>query len=361
MTGAAGPGPGPGAGGARMVASDPHLPDWIAVDWGTSNLRAYAMQGDQVLAEAQSAAGMAQLSPSAFEPALLDLIGPWLRGGAAAGQPLTATRPLPVLACGMVGARQGWVEAPYRKVPCVPVAPGALMSVATRDARIRVMIVPGLCQSVPADVMRGEETQIAGFLAEAPQFHGTLLLPGTHSKHVRIAAGQVTGFATFLTGELFALLLQRSVLRHSVAQDGDGPDGDGQDPGVQDGTALAAAFLAGVAAGRAGQGLAGLFGLRAEGLLSGLSPAAARARLSGLLIGAELQGLAPRVGGHAGEHAGEYVVIGSGGLAARYVTALAASGVTARARDGADLVRRGLAALRHAEAADTAENGRASL
>lgn len=282
-------------------------PDWIAVDWGTSNLRAFAMQGDAVLHEASAPDGMASLSPAQFEPTLLRLIGPWL-----------GDRVMPVLACGMVGARQGWAEAPYRAVPCPPVVPGETLRVVTKDPRIAVEIVPGLSQSAPPDVMRGEETQIAGFLSENPGFAGVLILPGTHSKHVRVADGRVTGFRTWMTGELFALLSQHSVLRHSM-------QGTGEDP---------AAFALGLATGNP---LAGLFALRAESLLDDLPPAAAQARLSGMLIGAEIAALAPGTA---------CAVIGTGALAGRYLQALAARGLHATAHDGADLVCRGLAAAR---------------
>ena len=89
-------------------------PDWIAVDWGTSALRAWAMGRDgRIHARAASGAGMGSLSRAEFEPALIALIGPWLE---------TAAAPVPVIACGMVGARQGWQEAPYRSVPCAPLA-----------------------------------------------------------------------------------------------------------------------------------------------------------------------------------------------------------------------------------------------
>ena len=84
-------------------------PDWIAVDWGTSNLRAWAMGPEGVLAHVSSDEGMGKLSRDAFEPALLRLLEPWLSG------------PTTVIACGMVGSRQGWCEAPYRTVPCTPV------------------------------------------------------------------------------------------------------------------------------------------------------------------------------------------------------------------------------------------------
>jgi 2-dehydro-3-deoxygalactonokinase len=113
-------------------------PDWIAVDWGTSNLRAWAMAADGVLAEAVSDDGMGKLARDQFEGALLRLIAPWLGSGRTK-----------VIACGMVGARQGWQEATYRGVPCAPVAAGELTAVTTADARIDVAIVAGLSQSTP--------------------------------------------------------------------------------------------------------------------------------------------------------------------------------------------------------------------
>lgn len=286
-------------------------PDWIAVDWGTSALRAFAMRGTARIAEAASAEGMASLTPDGFEPALLRLVGPWLGSGTT-----------PVIACGMVGARQGWAEAPYRPVPCPPVAAGETLRLRARDPRLAVEIVPGLCQHAPADVMRGEETQIAGFLAEEPGFAGTLILPGTHSKHVRVAGGRVTGFTTWMTGELFALLATQSVLRLTLAPDGTDP----------------AAFRHGVRQGLDGGGLAGLFALRAEALLAGLDPVAARARLSGLLIGAELAAQPP---------AQDCVVIGAEALARAYLDALAQAGIAARAIGAGALVCRGLALARN--------------
>ncbi|MFM2349598.1 MAG: hypothetical protein RIR04_564, partial [Pseudomonadota bacterium] len=113
---------------------------WIAVDWGTSNLRAWAMGADGILAHASSDKGMGALKPDQFEAALLDVIAPWLG---------PRTR---VLACGMVGARQGWFEARYRSVPCTPTDPAALTRVKTTDPRLDVRIAPGLSQAKPADV-----------------------------------------------------------------------------------------------------------------------------------------------------------------------------------------------------------------
>lgn len=297
--------------------SDALAPEWIAVDWGTSNLRAWAMGPQGALAEAHSEDGMGRLSRDEFEPALIRLIAPWL--GASS---------VPVIACGMVGSRQGWFEAPYRATPCAPILPGALVQVATRDPRISVMIAPGLKQMNPADVMRGEETQIAGALALHPGFDGVLCLPGTHSKWVHVSAGEVVSFLTCMTGELFALLSEHSVLRHGVAAEG--WDDAGFDLGVAEAIA------------RPERLAARLFTLRAEGLLDGLSPATARARLSGLLIGAELASaraywLGQRV-----------MLVGASRLSAAYARALASQGLVATTIDAGACTLAGLATARGA-------------
>ena len=289
--------------------------DWIAVDWGTSNLRVWAMSGGQIVAHAASEDGMGRLDRDGFEPALLRLVGGWLDAG----------RVTDVIACGMVGSRQGWHEAPYRAVPCTPLDPAALVTAPTRDPRLRVRLLPGLKQDRPADVMRGEETQIAGALALHPGFDGVLCLPGTHSKWAHVSAGEVVSFQTFMTGEMFALLSTQSVLRHGI---GKGWDDAAFDEGLSD--ALSRPERIG----------ARLFSLRAEGLLSGLSPDAARARLSGLLIGVELAASRPYWLGQA------VTIVGSEGLAASYARALSAQGATPRLLPGTECTLAGLTAAR---------------
>ena len=290
-------------------------PDWVAVDWGTTHLRVYAMGSTGVLAEASSADGMGQLSRDDYEPALLRLIGPWLGAG-----------PMPVIACGMVGSRQGWMEAPYRTTPCTPLDAASLVTVPTHDPRLVVRLVPGLKQPAPADVMRGEETQIAGALALLPGFDGILCLPGTHSKWAHVSAGEVVSFQTFMTGEMFALLSQHSVLRHGMTT----VDWDAE--------AFAAALSDAIS--RPDKIAARLFALRAEGLIAGLSPAAARSRLSGLLIGIELAAARPYWLGQP------VALIGADVLCDAYAAALAAQGVTARILPAAACTLAGLAAAR---------------
>jgi 2-dehydro-3-deoxygalactonokinase len=296
------------------MTTGPITPAWIAVDWGTSNLRAWAMGADGVLAEASSDEGMGKLTRDQFEPALLRLIGPWL--GAAR---------MPVVACGMVGSRQGWCEAPYRAVPCTPLDAAAQAIAPTTDARITVRIAPGLKQSTPPDVMRGEETQIAGALRLMPGYDGILCLPGTHSKWAHISAGEVVSFQTFMTGEMFALLSEASVLRHGLQ--GAGWDDAAFDAAVSD------------AISRPERLGARLFSLRAEGLIAGLSPQAARARLSGLLIGTELAAARPYWLGQ------RVTLIGAEKLSAAYARALQLQGVEAERLSANDCTLAGLASL----------------
>ncbi|ABD56750.1 2-dehydro-3-deoxygalactonokinase [Jannaschia sp. CCS1] len=285
--------------------------DWIAVDWGTTHLRAWAMVGDEVRAEAKSADGMGGLDRDGFEPALLRLIEPWL------GQ-----SPMHIVACGMVGARQGWFEAPYTAVPAKPCDLKPVQA-PTVDPRLNVQIIPGLKQADPADVMRGEETQIAGFLAAHKSFDGVLCLPGTHAKWVRLSAEEVVSFQTCMTGEMFQLLAEKSVLRHSIAEAGDDPD----------------AFAEAVSdtMSRPEKLSQRLFGLRAQNVLNGQDTTTARAKLSGYLIGAELAATKPYWLGQ------DVAIAGSPALVAAYADALKTQGVDARIFDAAPLTRAGLA------------------
>lgn len=287
--------------------------DWIAVDWGTSNLRAWAMtRAGKVLAEAKSDQGMSSLAKDEFEPCLLGLIDPWL-GSAST----------PVVACGMVGSRQGWTEAPYREVPTTPA--GELYNVICKDPRITAHILPGLKQMKHTDVMRGEETQIAGYLAGNPDFDGVICLPGTHTKWVHISAGEVVSFQTFMTGEMFDLLSSQSVLRHSVGTIADW-DQNAFETAVSDAISHPATMAA------------KLFQLRASDLLERATPAANRARMSGLLIGLELAASKPYWLGQ------DVALVGAPKLNALYASALAAQGLTTTQQTGDEMTLNGLTA-----------------
>lgn len=242
---------------------------WVGVDWGTTHVRAFAMNADdKLINQVSSKQGMASLKPGEYESALLALLKPWL----------LEQRCLPVYACGMVGAKQGWQEAPYRSVPTSPISVENLSSIATVDKRISVFLLPGLSQANPADVMRGEETQLAGLLQASPSFSGSVCLPGTHSKWVVLEHGVVRSFKTYLTGELFGILSQYSVLKHSVQT---------QDLAQElDTTACVTAASSVIEHGTSLS--SSLFGVRAKGLLNDVPASDSRATLSGLLIGEEL-------------------------------------------------------------------------
>ena len=283
--------------------------EWIAADWGTSNLRVWAMRGREVLAEASSDAGMNTLTRDRFEGALLALVADWIDG------------PVQVIACGMVGSRQGWAEARYQPVPCRPAA--HMVAAPTSDPRLSVRILSGVSQMQPPDVMRGEETQIAGFLAARPDFDGVVCLPGTHSKWARISAGELCHFRTAMTGEMFDLLSRHSVLRHSVA---DGWDEDAFREALDE-------ILS-----RPERLATSLFTLRASGLLNGEDGQGARARLSGILLGAELAAMKPYWLGQ------QVALIGAPRLTQVYASALRAVGLEPSIHDGTDMVRAGLTA-----------------
>lgn len=288
-------------------------PAWIALDWGTTHLRGWAMSArDTVLAEAKSDRGMGTLKPSEFQAALADLTEDWA--------------PAPAIACGMVGARQGWIEAAYQATPCTPL-PQTFTPAPKTGSGPTLHIIPGVSQSKPADVMRGEETQIAGFLALNPDWDGVLCLPGTHTKWAQISAGEIVSFQTCMTGDLFAAISGHTVLKHSVASDD--WDEDAFTVAMSD-TLSRPESLA-----------ARLFNLRAEGLLYGLDNGTAKARLSGLLIGAELAATRPY---WLGQQIG---VIGAGPVAQAYVKALATQGAPATLADGPPVTLAGLTAAWH--------------
>tara|TARA_B100000902_G_scaffold394317_1_gene450397 strand:- start:528 stop:1415 length:888 start_codon:yes stop_codon:yes gene_type:complete len=181
------------------------LKKWIAVDWGTSTFRAYLVQNNEVSDTIETKDGMKFVKSHLFEQTLLTLIDRWLDND----------KITEILASGMVGSKQGWEEAPYQKTPC-NLKSLNYITPSLKDNRISLKIFSGVCQINQPDVMRGEETQIAGFLNENPNFNGSICLPGTHSKWVEIKNNNIVKFKTFMTGELFEIISKNSVLIHSV-------------------------------------------------------------------------------------------------------------------------------------------------
>ena len=178
---------------------------WIAVDWGTSTFRAYLVQNNEVSDTIETKDGMKFVKSHLFEQTLLSLIDRWLDD-----DEITE-----ILASGMVGSKQGWKEAPYQQTPC-NLKKLNYITPTLKDTRISLKIFSGVSQIHQPDVMRGEETQIAGFLNQSPNFKGSICLPGTHSKWVEIRNNNIIKFKTFMTGELFEIISKNSVLIHSV-------------------------------------------------------------------------------------------------------------------------------------------------
>jgi 2-dehydro-3-deoxygalactonokinase len=298
---------------------------YIAGDWGTSRLRLALCRDDSVL-ERRQGPGIGALRQPAGET-LRQLIAGWRQ----------THGPLPILLCGMAGARNGWREAPY--LPC----PADLRTLGAAALRFEadeapVAIAPGLsCGSRlgSPEVMRGEETQIAGAITLQPGL-GTgrhlLCLPGTHTKWACLEDGQVRDFQTALTGELFALLRDRSTLMRAAQGETQGTATDSQDGferGLEDAAALGTASL-----------LHGLFAVRSRQLIDGRSPEWALSYLSGLLIGADVRGAIALFA--AGKEA---VLIGDGALNERYAYALRHQGIAASCRDGEQCALAGLRTL----------------
>lgn len=283
----------------------------IGVDWGSTGLRIFLIGADGVLLATRSAAQGASVlkGAGAFAEALHQLAGDWLqfRGN--------TEKCLPVVACGMVGSQHGWQEVAY--VPC-PANAGQLAAGLSKVNGESLQIAPGLMFSsdaLPPDVMRGEETQILGALYLHPALADAacIVMPGTHSKWAHIKQAQVQGFATHMTGELFAVLRQHSVLGRLIPAEAETTDQTN------------AAFLAGVDAARINGKLGlghQLFSVRTLGLTGQLSNAALADYMSGLLIGHELlAGLAWRES--AGLSGAPLVLVGEPSLCERYAQAFA--------------------------------------
>jgi 2-dehydro-3-deoxygalactonokinase len=290
-------------GGGREEALSYSPPQLISVDWGTSSLRAYLADADgAALAEIAADKGALSLQQGEHEPYLASLLRDWK----------TRHPHLPVVASGMVGARQGWIEAPYASCPAGLAEIAAATVIAPSASLGGVRIVPGVsardARGAP-DVMRGEETQILGALAAERRGEGIFVLPGTHSKWARVESSRIIGFETYMTGEAFAALKDHTVLGRMMA-----PPTDPTDP-----TGFALGVDAAAALERPGDLLHAAFMTRTFGLFGQLPPDQLAEYLSGLFVGAEI------LAGARGARAA--TVIGAPALVERYRRAGALLGV----------------------------------
>ncbi|BBD00538.1 MULTISPECIES: 2-dehydro-3-deoxygalactonokinase [Sphingobium] len=277
-------------------------------DWGTSRLRLFRIEQEAIVAR-RDGPGIGAVGRAA-EAAFADTIAPWLDDGT----------PESITLCGMVGARDGWVEAPYADCPA-DAATWRQTAVRFDWRGAPLAIMAGLaCEGedgIP-DVMRGEETQIFGALALDPALatgRHLIVLPGTHNKWSLVEDGRIISFRTMPTGELFALLRDQSTL---------GPKVEPTDPAEE-----AAGFAEGLERAGDAKLLQSLFAARAMRLRSGRSGDWALGYLSGLLIGCEIAEIMTTLSGADG-----VVLIGDKRLSARYAQALDAREIMSRALDG---------------------------
>ena len=291
-------------------------PAYVAVDWGTSSFRLWLVdRAGQVLAERRSGEGMLAAAKTGFAGVLQSHLSA-----------VEAPDHLPVLVCGMAGAKTGWVEAGYVDTPA-PLTSILKQAVRVPGEARDIRILPGIAQrdAGAPDVMRGEETPLLGALGLKAAGEALVCMPGTHSKWVRVKDGTVEHFSTFMTGELFSVISRETILSLAVAGADDAED--------------VASFKAAVKAAFEAPAFAAnlLFGARSRQLLFGGTPAAARETLSGTLIGTELaaglSGNVPKTG---------ITLVASGRLATLYQLAFDALSVTPRPIDADEAVRHGL-------------------
>lgn len=287
---------------------------WIAIDWGTTNFRAFLMQEKEQIARISNSNGLLSTEKSAFACTLQASLAPWLQEYGR----------LPVILAGMVGSRQGWEETPYVTMPCGPA------ELASGARRLKTpwgspaWIVPGISGMSTwqqPDVMRGEEVQLLGLNALYPASQHRVLLPGTHCKHAHLHDGKIMEFSTFMTGELFSLLSKHSILGRELPIQCESDE----------------AFLLGVATAQHNPPfIHALFSVRTRRLADEIPEIHVNSYLSGLLIGHELLSL---------PWSDQTWIVGSSALIARYQLAARDLSISLTPANGDDCFITGLESL----------------
>lgn len=286
---------------------------YIAIDWGSTNLRAWLYQDDQCLESRQSAAGVTRLNGESPAAVFSEITRGW-RDGAT-----------PAVLAGMVGSNVGWKVAPYLPVPVDFSAIGQQLT----SVGDKVWIIPGLSVSRDANqnVMRGEETQLLGARMIAPS--SIYVMPGTHCKWVQADRQQINDFRTVMTGELHYLLLRHSLVGAGLPEQVSAPG----------------AFNAGLERGlHSSDILPRLFEVRASHVLGSLPREQVGEFLSGLLIGAEVATLSERF------RDPQVTIVGGEALANRYQQALSAIGRQTTVVSGDNAFQTGVRSIIHAVA-----------
>jgi 2-dehydro-3-deoxygalactonokinase len=281
---------------------------FIGLDWGTTSFRAYHVdEHGSVTDQVSAPEGILSVKDGAFEAALEARIQTW-------------DKELPLIASGMITSRQGWVECPYVDCPAGPEdLAKAIHSKALNSGRT-IHFLTGLHYNSPSlghDVMRSEETQVFGAMDSGAKHFVT---PGTHSKWIDVTDGKITSFATYVTGETFAIMKAHSILGRLMANDVD------HEPSFLRGVDKAFEDPAGL--------LHTLFSARSLALYEAITPEHIASYLSGLIIGAEVaHAVAMR---DASEH---YVILASPGIGGKYMTAMKAANLRVTMGDPLAIVK----------------------
>jgi 2-dehydro-3-deoxygalactonokinase len=289
---------------------------FIAVDWGTTSFRAYRVDGaGNAVEQRADSEGILAVKDGGFEQVLERHLAGW-------------DLALPVVCAGMITSRQGWVELPYVDCPAGPAELAKAIHVKSLASGRTVHFLTGLHLKSPSlghDVMRSEETQVFGSLdAGATHF----VTPGTHSKWIDVEAGRITNFATYITGETYAILHKHSILGRLMVND------------VED----KASFLKGVDIAFADPAglLHSLFSVRSLGLYNAIAPEHLSSYLSGLVIGTEVaHAISSR------EAKASYLVLASPGIGSKYILAMKAAGLNVSMGDPLAIIK-GEAMVAHA-------------
>jgi 2-dehydro-3-deoxygalactonokinase len=280
-------------------------PALICIDWGTSSFRAWLVgPSGAPLDEVSAPAGILAVPDGDFDAAFTSLIGGWL------GE----SSPLPIIASGMITSRNGWCETPYLRLPASAAELAANLTRFVTRSGAAIHFVPGLTwtnpQGIP-DVMRGEEAELVGHIADSSEGGGLFVMPGTHSKWVTAGGGFIQTFQTYMTGEFYAVLRQHSILGRLVK---DSPFRRGS-------------FLKGVevALNSSPSLLSVAFSARTLALSGALVGEDVGDYLSGLLIGSEVKSAQANNGGGL-----PIILIGRGDLVERYALAMPVFGLAIR-------------------------------
>ncbi len=293
---------------------------FIVADWGTTRFRGYLVENETIIDRVASDEGVSALKPGQHRDVFMRQCGAWLQAEPEA----------PVLLVGMVGSREGWTVAPFATCPADAATISRAMIPVDLGGGRQAHIVPGLtCEPAPgaADVMRGEETLVLG----AGVTDGLVCLPGTHPKWIAMRGGRIERFATYMTGELYALLRVHSMIGRPATEPAD-----------------PAGFVLGIEAARRNEGdsrvglLHLLFGARAAVVSGRMETGLLGPYLSGLLTGDEIAGALAQFPGSA-----EVTIVADAPRADLYVQALGRRGIAATVKAPEEALIAGLARIVH--------------